>query len=313
MGVYLHSLSAVFMIFSLLAVGYVLGKLGWMTASDKRFVSRFVVNIAVPMNCITGILNNFTRSDLAGMGLLLPVPFITISMCLLISFLVGKSLHLPRRRFGVFVAMAFISNTLFIGLPLSTQLFGETASGYVMIYYIGSTVFTQTVCVMLVEHAGSAAGKRSPAALVKEIFTKPPIIGLVAAVTMLLLDVRPPEMFMSFAKYLSSTVSPLALMYCGYIVYELGLRSVNMEKGILSMLIIRLLISPLICTLVCILFGVQGLCRSVFIVLSALPTVSQITVMAGAYGADEKYSAAGAILSMMGIFITVPLLMVILT
>jgi hypothetical protein len=35
--------------------------------------------------------------------------------------------------------------------------------------------------------------------------------------------------------------------------------------------------------------------------------------MAGAYGADEEYSATGAILSMLGIFITVPVLMVLLT
>ena len=302
------------MIFCLMAVGYVLGMLGWMDAGDKKFVSRFVVNIAVPMNCITGILNNFTRDDLAGMGRLLLVPFLTIILNLVISILIGKSLHLPRNRFGVFVAMAFLSNTLFIGLPLSTQLFGETAVGYVMIYYIGGTVFTQTVCVMLVESAGTAAGgKRSAAALVKDIFTKPPIIGLIAAVTMLLLDVRPPEMFMSFAKYLSSTVSPLALLYCGYIVYELGIRNIRLEKGIPVMLVLRLLIAPAICAGVCMLMGVTGLCRSVFIVEAALPTVSQITVMAGAYGADEQYSATGAILSMLGIFITIPVLMVILT
>ena len=314
MGVYLHSLSAVFMIFCLMAVGYVLGMLGWMDAGAKKFVSRFVVNIAVPMNCITGILNNFNRSDLAGMGRYLLIPVCTIIINLAISLAAAKFLQLPRKRFGVFVAMAFLSNTLFIGLPLSTQLFGEQAVGYVMLYYIGCTVFTQTVCVMLVERSGTAAPKEhSAGALLKEIFTKPPILGLIAAMTMLLLNVRPPEMFMSFAKYLSSTVSPLALLYCGYIVYELGIRNIRMEKGIPVMLVIRLLIAPAVCALACMLMGVGGLCRNVFIVEAALPTVSQITVMAGAYGADEEYSATGAILSMLGIFITVPVLMVLLT
>ena len=264
MGVYLHSVSAVFMIFCLMAVGYVLGMLGWMDAGDKKFVSRFVVNIAVPMNCITGILNNFTRSDIAAMGHLLLVPFTTIILNLIISYCVGKLLRLPKNRFGVFVAMAFLSNTLFIGLPLSTQLFGEAAVGYVMIYYIGGTVFTQTVCVMLVESAGTAAAKkRSAKTLLKDIFTKPPILGLIAAVTMLFLDVRPPEMFMSFAKYLANTVSPLALLYCGYIVYELGIRNIRMEKGIPIMLVLRLLVAPAICALICVLMGVEGLCRSV--------------------------------------------------
>ena len=85
------------------------------------------------------------------------------------------------------------------------------------------------------------------------------------------------------------------------------------EKGIPAMLVIRLLIAPAVCALACMVMGVEGLCRNVFIVEAALPTVSQITVMAGAYGADEEYSATGAILSMLGIFITVPVLMVLLT
>ena len=38
MGTYLHALSAVFMIFSLMAVGYVLGMLGWMDESDVKYV-----------------------------------------------------------------------------------------------------------------------------------------------------------------------------------------------------------------------------------------------------------------------------------
>ena len=354
-GEFLHAVSAVFMIFSLMAVGYVLGKLGWMTAGDKKFISRYVVNIAVPMNCIGGILNNFTWSDLQGMGSNLLVPFLTIITCLVISLTAAKLLRLPKRRFGVFVSMAFLSNTLFIGLPLSTQLFGEISVGYVMLYYIGSTIFTQTVCVMLVERSGTAAqeeqaaekgpeasykkkpvsvtdrtvpGNGNPSSvkgrssssdgnsagkLLKDIFTKPPILALIASMGMLFLGVRPPEMFMSFAKYLSNTLSPLALMYCGYIVYELGIRNIRMEQGIPAMLLIRLIVSPAICAAACVLMGVEGLCRNVFIVEAALPTVSQITVMAGAYGADEEYSATGSILSMLGIFITIPVLMVMFT
>ena len=129
MGVYLHSLSAVFMIFCLMAVGYVLGVPGWMDAGCKKFVSRFVVNIAVPMNCITGILNNFNRSDLAGMGRYLLVPFCTIVVNLAISLLAAKTLQLPRKRFGVFVSMAFLSNTLFIGLILGSLPFILKESG----------------------------------------------------------------------------------------------------------------------------------------------------------------------------------------
>ena len=62
----------------------------------------------------------------------------------------------------------------------------------------------------------------------------------------------------------------------------------------------------------CRAFGVEGLVRDVFLVESALPVVSQVTVMAGAYGADEEYAATGACLSILGCFVTLPILMLIL-
>ena len=40
--------------------------------------------------------------------------------------------------------------------------------------------------------------------------------------------------------------------------------------------------------------------------------VSQVTVMAGAYGADEKYAATGAALSTLCSFISIPILMLVL-
>lgn len=311
---FLNAVSAVFLIFSMMAVGYLLGRLGWMKDSDKKFVSRFVVNIAVPLNCITGVLNNLDRSDISGMGRMLAVPVITILISLVLSILAAKLLRLPKNRFGVFVAMAFISNTMFIGLPMSTQLFGDVSVPYVMLYYMGSTVFTQTVAVLLVESSGTEnRAEHTVAGFVKDLAAKPPILGIIAAMAMLFLEVRPPALFMNFAKYMSSTVTPLALMYCGFVVYEIGIRNIRMERGIPAMLIIRLLIAPVICFAVCRVFGVEGLCRNVFIVEAALPVVTQITVMAGAYGADEEYSASGAVLSTLGIFLTVPVLMVLLT
>jgi len=122
---------------------------------------------------------------------------------------------------------------------------------------------------------------------------------------------------MSFAKYISGSVSPLALIYCGFIIYELGLSNLRPSqlrqmKGLPTMLAARLVISPLICAGMCRLFGITGLAYQVFVVESALPVVSQVTVMAGAYGADEKYAATGAALSTLCSFISIPILMLVL-
>ena len=314
MAEFLNAVSAVFLLFSLMAVGYFLGVFGWMGSGEKKFLSRFVVNIAVPCNCLVGLLNNLKHEDLARAGQMMVFTVGGIVLTLALSALAATLLQLPRSRWGVFVPMAGLSNVLFVGLPLCTQLFGEVCIPYVMVYYLSNTIFTQSLAVVLIERAGSRPGKGGGLAhRMLDMLRKPPIVGIAVSIVLLVLGLRPPELVMRFASQISGSVTPLALIYCGYIVYEVGLKNLRFLRGMPTMLIIRLIISPLICAAFCTLGGVSGLAMRVFIVESALPVVSQITVMAGAYGADEEYAATGACLSMLGCFFTIPVLMVILS
>lgn len=313
MADFFNAVSAVFLVFCLMAVGYVLGRLGWMTKAEKKFISRFVVNIAVPCNTIVGLVNNLDRDGLFHAGSMMLSAMAGILLTLLLGAIAATLLKLPKNQWGVFASMAGTSNTLFIGLPMSTQLFGDISIPFVMIYYLSSTIFTQTLVVLLIEQAGTVEREGvGLTGLLKDIFTKPPILGVAAGILCLVLDFQPPAMFMKFAGYMSGTVTPLALLYCGFIVYEVGLKNLRFLRGLPTMLVIRLMISPMICTGLCMLSGITGLARSVFIVESALPVVSQITVLAGAYGADETYAATGSCLSMLGCFITIPVLMLML-
>lgn len=313
MSGFFNAVSACLVVLLLMAVGYFMGVKGWMTAAEKNFLSRFIINIAVPANCIVGLLNNLDRAELAQAGVQLLSVLLGVGITLLLSMGAASLLRLPRARWGVFATMAGLSNVLFIGIPVCTQLFGEVCVPYVMLYYLGNTTFLQSAGILLVERSGDR-GERSegPGRFLRNIFTKPPILGVLLAIALLLLDVTPPGPVMRFAGYISSTVSPLALIYGGFIVYEVGLKNLRFLRGLPTMLVIRLVVAPVICWGCCRLFSLDGLVRNVFLVESALPVVSQVTVMAGAYGADEEYAATGACLSILGCFVTLPVLMLII-
>lgn len=313
MSGFLNAVSASFVLLLLMSVGWLMGRLGWMHAQEKKFLSSFLINIAVPCNCLVGILNNLERDSLSQAGRMLICAYMGVIVNLLLGAALAVLLKLPRQRWGVFVCMVGLSNTLFIGIPVCKQLFGDACMGFLMIYYLANTTFVQSVAIVLVERSGTAGGSRlSPLGLLRSIFTKPPILAVILSVTLLVLGLRPPEPIMSFASYISGTVSPLALLYCGFIIYEVGLRNLRLMRGLPTMLVMRLGVAPVICWGFCCLFHVEGLARSVFLVESALPVVSQVTVMAGAYGADEQYAATGATLSTLCSFITIPILMLIL-
>ncbi len=313
MAGFLNAVSACLVLLMLMSVGYFMGHWGWMTAAEKKFISKFIVNIAVPCNCLVGLLNNLDRSSLVQAGGMVLAGVLAVVANLLLSAVVAVILRLPRPRWGVFVAMAGLSNTIFIGIPVCTQLFGEVSMPYIMLYYLGHTSFLQSVGIMLVERAGTKSGeKSSPVKFLKDMFSKPPILSVILSIVLLLLNLRLPEPVMKFANYISGSVSPLALIYCGFIVYEVGIRNLHFMRGLPTMLVVRLLVSPVVCLFCCSLLGMEGLPLQVFVVESALPVVSQVTVMAGEFGADEEYAAVGSCLSILGSFITIPILMLIL-
>ena len=138
------------------------------------------------------------------------------------------------------------------------------------------------------------------------------MLGIITAFTLLLLDLQPPAMLMSAGKYVANTVTPLALIYSGFILYEVGVKNLRLLPGLPAMLVIRLVLAPVMCWGVCLLLGVAGLAREVFIVMAALPVMSQVPVLCGVYGADEKYAAIGASLSMLGMFVTLPVIMLLI-
>lgn len=288
-----------------------MGKGGWLKAEHKQLLTRLIIKIALPCMCINGIQKNFTRDMLDEVGALLLVPILSILATMLVAFILSRFLKLPRNRIGVFIVMASLSNSIFIGAPMCLELFGDVSTTYVMCYYLVNTMMFQSLGVAFIEYSGRRDGAISLKGI-KNVITNPPFIAGVASFLMLLFNIRLPDFIMSFMGYLGGIVSPLGLIYTGFVMYEIGFKNLNFKDGMTPMMILRFLISPALCALLCHFFGVEGLAASVLIVETAMPTMTQSVIMSAAMGADEKYAAKGAVLSVLACFVVIPVLMVIL-
>ena len=307
MDTFLHAVASVTIILLLTATGYFCAAMGWMSPQAKRFISKFTMSVAIPCMCVYGLTNNLTHELLAGsLGFLL-VPLLSTVGAFLLSLLVGRLLKLPRKRLGVFMMMCSVSNAIFIGLPMCTELFGEACTPYVMLYYLVNTSFVQLVGLSLVRWAGEGGGfdKR----MIKKFLTTPAVIGVLVSFVLVFTGIRLPSLVMSYCRYMNNLVTPLALLLTGYIIYEIGLKNLKLDRDLAIMLLFRFLLVPGVS---CELFGVAGLGRSVLLVETAMPVVTQTVVAAADYGADEQFAAQGAALSTLACFVVIPVLMLIL-
>ena len=307
---FLHSVSSVAIILMLTSVGYLCAAKGWMGPQSKAFLSKFLMVIAIPFMCIYGLTANLTREMILSSGRFLLVPFLAISLTFLLSFMAGKLLRLPRSKLGVFMMMCSLSNAIFIGYAMCSELFGDACTPYVMLFYLVTSAFVQLLGISLVRWSGEAGG--FSLSMLLRFFKAPTVWALLVGFVLVFADIPLPSLVISFSRYMNNLVTPLALLLTGYIIYEIGLRNLHMDRSLFTVLIFRFLLSPILCLALCHVFGITGLARSVLTVESSMPVVTQTVVAATEYGADAPYAAQGAAISTLASFLVIPVLILLL-
>ena len=308
---FLNSLQSVAIIFLLTVLGYFCASRGWMNEEVKTFINKFLLNIGIPVMCVSELTSKLDRA-----GILAALPFILTSSLAIgaamgLAWLLDRVfLHMPRERLGIFLTMCSVSNALFIGLVMCVEIFGEECTPHVMMFYLTNTTFNQIVCQMIVRRTGTV--QKTNKLTLLDFLKMPTVLGIFIGIFLVFLDVRLPGVLAQTAQYVARTVTPLALLLTGYIIYRTRLKNIRIHRDHLIVLLFRFVLCPALGMLMCYLIGVTGLARNVMVVELAMPVLSMAVVYASAYGADETFAAEGAALSTLACFFITPLLVLVL-
>lgn len=311
MDAFLQSLSAVALIFLMISVGFISGKAGLMKSAHKPFLVKYLINIAVPAMCIANVFEQFNQVNVENPVLLFVPPALSMLATLAMALVLGKLFKIEKKRFGAFVVMCAFSNSMFVGLPMCRELFGEVGVPYVIFFYIVNTLMFWTVGVALIQRSGDSGEKMTPLKVLKRLMT-PPLISLIAAMALMLLGVELPHLVVTFCGYFGDTVSPLALMYVGFVIYETGIKKSAFSWSFVTAMLMRFVAAPAISILICSLFKMPTLAVSVFTAESAMPVMTQSVIMSAAAGADEEYAASAMTISTALCLAFIPALMAVM-
>jgi len=263
--------------------------------------------------CVDGFIRYLSPEILRGSWKLILIAFLGLCASYLLAFIVALLLRLPKKRAGVFVGMCGFSNFLFVGYPMCKELFGEESVIYVMLFFISSSFLIFVGCyTAFAWFSETSTGKRFDWNNLFRIFINAPIISSVIGIIIVVAGITLPRVLTGFAGYIGSTVSPLALFYCGFTIYEAGIRNIRIDRGMAVMLPMRFVASPLIGYALCRVFDISPLATSVFVVEMAMPVITILVVLAKQWDADVEYAAAGIVLSTLACFIVVPVLILLL-
>lgn len=259
----------------MIGLGMFLMKIGWLREEHSELISRLVVKIALPSMIINNIFTNYTRESLISSIVGILIPFLSMLVTMAVGKLFAKLFRVPKGRVGVFTCMFTFSNAVFIGVPVSQALFGDTVTPFTLLYYIANTMLFWTVgYAMMRKDGGKPAeavsyraipaylrAKRADAAAANDPGYAPartalttlskvlpiPLISFLLCVILLLLGVRLPKFVLDASGYVGKLVTPLSLMYTGMILMRMfRLRRIRWQKGYEWIVLGRFVAAPLL-------------------------------------------------------------------
>lgn len=309
----LQVLSSIIPIVFLIVLGFILHEKKFLTKGLDRNLTFLVMNVALPASVFLSVVNNLTVKTLEELAKPLAIGLLAFAANYSISYVLMRLVRVPRGRRGVFLNTIVNANTIFIGMPLNQALFGTEAVSYFLVYYVLNTLSTWTIGSVLIARDSRTEQASGGKMNLKQILS-PPILGLLAAIPVLLLGIHLPKPITGSLSYLGTLVTPLSLLYIGIVLAEAGLKSVRFDKDTIVALLGKFVLSPCLMAAALLLAGSFGialpsLLKNTMIVQAAVPALTVLPILAGDADGDVEYATNVVVTSTILFVIVIPIVM----
>ena len=280
--------------FALVLAGYLAARQHVLPESAIPGLNAFVLYFALP--CLLFRFGArtpvFDLLNPAVLGVYLVAALLIVFVTVATSL--NERVHLKDAAFGALVA-AF-PNTGFMGVPLLVALLGPAAAGPSICLILADLFVTSSLCIALAQAHG-APGQGSRAALARALRGAlsnplPWSIALGAASSATGLELPGP--LDTVVRMLADAASPVALFTIGAVLWRAGQHAQRRTpiKDYVPVALVKLLVHPLLVFTLAAAAHRAGLPLAPFQIMvmtlvAALPSASNVSILAERYGADS--------------------------
>ncbi len=289
----------------LLLIGLLCARIGLIDAVMNKKLSVLVMNVTQSAMILASAMN--VENEVGALRVLgvLGVAFLALLIVYGLSFVYTFLLRVKRPERGTWQFLATLGNFGFMGFPVVSALLGAQALFYNSLFLIPGMLFTYSVGVVMIRGGGKGE-------LRLRSLLSPPLLASVLAAVIVLLRVRFPAFVVTTASTLGAMTTPGAMLVVGASLGMMKLREVLGDWKMYVYALVRLLTGPVIVWLILRLFVSDALILRVAVLLTAMPSAMNTTMMALQYGGNEKVASRGVFLSTVFSFFTIPLMVFLL-
>ena len=290
-------------IFLLVAIGYLLSKLGMLVLVTRKQLTDLVIYVILPCNIVESFQVDLTHDLLISAGIVLVLGFAAQGLYALLNLFLYRQSSAAWQinlKYGT-----ICSNAGFMGLPLSLAIFGPTGLMYASVALLPIRLFMWSAGLSLY----TSTTKKQ---VLKTLATHPCIIAVFVGFALMLSGLQLPAFLNDTIDSLGNCCTALSMVVIGAILSDVDPRTV-LEPAVLYYVVIRLIAIPAVLFGVLWLLKVDALVTGIIVILSAMPAGSTTAMLAQKYDQDPEFASKMVFLSTLASLITLPLWAMVLT
>lgn len=288
----------------MIALGYVLKRIGFLSVDNVDTLNNIVINIMLP----SMIFSALYTADLSMMSSLGILPFVILASSFvtgIISYFLLKSFNISDKMLWSVLITIMIANTGFMGYPISIGVYGNEGFLRAIFCDMATSVIFLILSFALVLKFGG-----SPKTAVKKIAFFPPLWAIILGILLNITHISIGPVLENTVNYLGNGTIPLIMLSLGISIDFGGIkRSKNM---IIFTSIMKLLIFPLIAFFIVSHLGLLDLQFKIPIIEAAMPSGMLSLVLAITYKLDYELTSDCILINTVISLITLPVILMLL-
>jgi predicted permease len=274
-------------VFSLILIGIALRRFEFLGAEFWRGAERLTYYLLFPALLFLklSLINVSDEIELSHLALLLILMLVATSLLL---FMLGYVFNIRAAAFTSLFQGGIRFNT-YVGLAVVNGLLGDNGLAIAAIVIGVMIPVVNLLCISVFAFSG-CDDEVSFASIAKNILTNPLILSCLLGILWNKVGWILPGIFVSVLELLSSAALPLGLLAVGAGVQVSVLGSSIKPLFISSA--VKLVVSPLLAFVLCVLFSVGSVVTLVVVIIFSLPTASSAYILSKELGGDSNVMAA---------------------
>jgi len=220
-----------------------------------------------------------------------------------ITFLYGKIIKADKVHMSAMLLGGIFSNSGNYGVPVALFAFGSLAFYYAVIIMVIHALLINTIGLFIASYGGGQSTTIKTA--LHSVIKMPVLYGIVAGIGLQLLHVEIPPTIVEGISMVGAASVPTVMLILGMQLAEIKPQKFEW-KYVNTVVVIRMIASPLIATFLVMFMPVDAVIKSVFILLAAMPVAANTTMLSIQFDCKPDFVSFTTLVTTIISIITIP-------